>query len=174
MVSVAAGESNLVLGAAWGLTIDDVFVFVESLRRYYQGQAALLISGQRTEELTKYLRSRGVDPIFFDCPHWMVKHIQLARYVRYEELLHGADKAYNRVLLTDVSDVVFQGDPFANLPEGDLLCFLETPGRTIGQCEANSRWLGDIYGAEVVQKLKDYEISCSGTSTSTIGRSCSR
>jgi hypothetical protein len=163
---MAADESNLVLGAAWNLTIDDVFVFVESLRRYYQGEAALLISGQRAEEITKYLRSRSVTPIFFDCPHWMVMHIQLARFVRYEELLRGADKIFNRVLLTDVSDVVFQGDPFAKLPEGELLCFLEAPGRTIGQCEANSRWLADIYGAQVVQQLKDYEISCSGT---TIG-----
>ena len=69
--------------------------------------------------------------------------------------------------MTDVSDVVFQGDPFAKLPDGALLCFLEAAGRTIGQCPDNSRWIKQIYGLDQFEKMRNYEISCSGTTIGT-------
>jgi hypothetical protein len=94
-------------------------------------------------------------------------HVQLARYVRYAELLRGASKMYERVLLTDVTDVLFQADPFSNLPEGELLCFLEVAGRTIGQSPVNTRWIKYIFGPEAAERLKSFEIVCSGTTIGT-------
>jgi hypothetical protein len=157
---------NLVLGTAWNLGIADVRIFVESLRRHYHGDVMLLVTSRGSADLVSYLRSRDIVPVFFDCSFWMVMHVQLGRYVRYEETLRGVDKEYAHVLLTDVSDVVFQADPFAQLPEGELLCFMEVPGRTIGQCADNTRWVQQIYGPAVWENMKNHEISCSGT---TIG-----
>lgn len=153
---------NLVLGAAWRLGVADVRVFVESLRRHYSGDVMLVVSSRESAPLVDYLRSRKIIPVFFDCPYWMVMHIQLARYVRYEEILRGAASEYSRVLLTDVSDVLFQADPFASLPDGELLCFMEAAGRTIGQCHYNTTWIKDIYGPAEFERIKDCEISCSG------------
>src|SRR5262245_57307170 len=98
---------------------------MESLRRHYAGEVMLLVSGGGSGELVKYLTSRYVRPVYFDCPAWMIAHVQFGRFVRYGELLRGSDCRYDRVLLTDVSDVVFQGHPFDSAPEGELLCFLE-------------------------------------------------
>ena len=155
------------LGTAWGFSVGQVRNFVESLRRHYHGDAMLVISSRRSAPLIEYLNSFNIRPIYFDGPYWMPLHIQLARYIRYQEILRGVEKTYDRVLLTDVSDVLFQGDPFANLPEGELLCFMEAAGRTISQCQFNTHWIQQIYGEAGVERLKDCEISCSGITIGT-------
>jgi hypothetical protein len=159
-------SKSLVLGTAFRLSREDVWVFVESLRRHYRGPAILLVTSYDSDELVAYLRSRDVTPVYFDGPYWMVAHVQLMRYVRYGELLRGCGTAYERILLCDVSDVVFQGHPFAAAPAGELLCFMEDPGWTIGKSKNTSLWVEQIFGREVLARLADRPISCSGT---TIG-----
>jgi tetratricopeptide (TPR) repeat protein len=158
--------SNLVMGTAWNLGIPEVRIFIESLRRHYQGDVMMLVTGQGSEDLVGYLRAHGVIPIYFDCPIWMVMHVQIGRYIRFAETLRGIGKEYARVLLTDVSDVLFQADPFSHLPEGELLCFLEASDRTIGDSPSNSLWVEQIYGADGLSRIRNQQISCSGT---TIG-----
>ncbi|HYV38899.1 MAG TPA: hypothetical protein VE988_24660 [Gemmataceae bacterium] len=158
--------STLVLSAAFGYGIKEIWVFVESLRRHYDGDAAMLVSSRGPDELYEYLRSRNIRAIYFDCPYWMVVHIQVGRYVRYEEFLRECPTKYDKILLSDVNDVVFQANPFAALPEGDLLFFLEDPRMTITQCPSNRQWVHQIYGQEGLTKLFNKRISCSGT---TIG-----
>jgi hypothetical protein len=63
---------NLILGAAWNLSVPDVRVFVESLRRHFRGDVTLLITSRASAPLAKYLMSHGITPIIFDCPYWMV------------------------------------------------------------------------------------------------------
>lgn len=156
----------LVLGAAYRLRVDEVWLFVESLRRHYDGPVMLLVTSVDSQQLVAYLRSRDVIPVFFDCPYWMTTHIQLARYIRYGEILRGCDQPYDRILLSDVSDVVFQAHPFATAPAGELLCFLEGEGRTIGQCPNNSMWVEHVFGTTGLARIRDRTVSCSGT---TIG-----
>lgn len=163
---MAAAEGNLILGTACNLQIADVHIFIESLRRYYRGEVLMLVTSRESADLVRYLRSRRVIPVWFDCTYWMVMQVQLGRYVRYGEILRNLPREYSRVLLTDVSDVVFQADPFAEIPDDELLCFLETPGRTIGECVVNTMWVEQIFGSGGLERIKDYEISCSGT---TIG-----
>lgn len=163
---MADDSGHLILGAAFRLQAHETWMFVESLRKHYDGQVMLLVTSVDSQELVTYLRSRGVTPVFFDCPYWMVAHIQVARYIRYSEILRGCERAYDRILLTDVSDVLFQANPFATDLTGDLLCFLETAGRTIGQSACNSQWMQQIFGQGILEQLQDKTISCSGT---TIG-----
>jgi len=157
---------NLVLATAWDVEISEVRPFVESLRRHYQGEVMMLVTSKRSAELVEYLRSHRIIPVYFDCQIWMVMQVQLARYVRYGEILRGASKQYVRILLTDAADVLFQGDPFNNIPDDELLCFMEVSGRTIGQCESDSEWIQQIFGSDALERVKNYDISCSGT---TIG-----
>jgi hypothetical protein len=158
-------SSTLVMGTAFRCDVKDVCVFVESLRRHYQGEALLLISS-RYPQLAQYLSSRNVVPVFFDAPYWMRVHVQIGRYVRYGEILRGSPRIFDRVLLADVTDVLFQAHPFENLPPGELLFFMEHPGRTIGSDQSNAMWVNQMYGPRGLELLKDKPISCSGT---TIG-----
>jgi hypothetical protein len=160
-----AEPHTLVLGTAFGLHVPDVWVFVESLRRHYEGDAVMLVNS-KDMGLVNYLLSRRIMPVFFDTPYWMICHVQVGRYIRYGELLRPASRPFERILLTDVSDVMFQANPFAGLPDGQLLCFQEESGHLIGGDETNSRWVEQIFGPEGLQLVKDKPISCSGT---TIG-----
>lgn len=158
---------NLVLGTAWGLGVPHIRYFAESLRHHYKGQAALVIAKAEQPELLEYLRRKDIQPIVFDDPHWKDVHIQVSRYAAYRNFLSASGNLFGHVLLSDVVDVLFQGDPFANLPDGDPLFFLEAAGRTISQCSYNTQWVTDLYGKSGCQQIGDQQISCSGTTIGT-------
>lgn len=159
----AATSETLVLGTAYGYSIEQVRLFVLSLRRHYAGEAILLITSGSTAEMLQFLADNRITALFFDCPKWMVADVQIARYVRYGELLRSATNRYSSVLLTDVGDAVFQGDPFKGAPEGKLLCFQEHEGKTIGECPTNSGWIREIFGEAAVRSVQGKAIICSGT-----------
>jgi predicted O-linked N-acetylglucosamine transferase (SPINDLY family) len=159
----AGSARTLVLGTAYGYDVEPIWVFVESLRRHYAGEVKLLVSSTSSAALFDYLASRQITPVFFDSAAWMVPHVQFSRFVRYGELLRGSEVRYDRIFITDVRDVVFQGDPFAGAPEGDLLCFMERAGRKIADCRANREWIADLYGHDMLLRFADEDISCSGT-----------
>lgn len=156
-------ERTLVLGLAFAYGIDKVRVFVESLRRHYDGPAALVVTSRGPPELLDYLAAHHIDVHFFDAALWMITDIQISRYVRYYEVLRGSSVRYDRILLTDVSDVLFQAHPFAGAPEGDLLFFMEDARTLVGNSEANSMWIEDMFGPQVLAEMKADRVSCSGT-----------
>ena len=89
------------------------------------------------------------------------------RFQLYLDFLK-ANKSFENemIMLTDIRDVAFLGDPFSvDYPDG-LSVFLEDPSKTIGTCSFNSAWIKEAYGPSGLEKLKDYPISCAGV---TIG-----
>jgi hypothetical protein len=93
-------------------------------------------------------------------------HISSARYFHYYEYLVRQPARFERVMLTDVRDVLFQDDPFAfSLPQ-PLLFFLEGSGQRIGMERYNRNWVRQLYGRRGLRSLADQRIVCSGT---TIG-----
>lgn len=152
-----------------GYGIPEVWVFVESLRRHYAGDIALLVTSRSPAPLLAYLRSRNVRPIFFDCTFWMVAHVQIGRFVRYADFLRECERPYERIFLTDVRDVLFQSHPFIGSPAGDLTFFLEDSRMTIGQCQSNSTWVQNVFGLEALRQLAGKRIACSGTTMGSHG-----
>ncbi len=157
---------NLVIGTGFYFEIERVRVFVESLRQHYDGEVMILVSSRSGADFVNYLRSKNIRPIFFDCAFWMPIDMQFSRYIRYAEILAEAAEPYDSIMLSDIGDVLFQADPFKNLPAGELLVFLEDDRIRIGQSHQNSTWIEHIYGSEILARLKHECISCSGT---TIG-----
>ena len=95
-------------------------------------------------------------------------HISSGRYFHYYDYLVRQPVRFERVMLTDVRDVLFQGDPFAfRLPQ-PLLFFLEGRGQRIGTEHYNRKWLLQLYGRRAFRSLADQPIVCSGV---TIGQS---
>lgn len=166
--AISVAERNLVLGTAFGYPPKSIRLFVRTLRQHFDGHIALLVTsrGEHADDLAAYLRSQDVEPVYFDAALWMVMHIQVARYVRYYEYLRGC-KPFDRVMFTDVTDVVFQADPFASTPEGELLCYLEDQKGIIGHCKHNSLWIQQVFGDAVLARLASRRISCSGTTMGT-------
>lgn len=162
---------DLVLATAMGYGAAPVRRFVESLRRYYDGEIGFLVTsrGANAQDLLDYLARWRVTPYFFDTALWMVTDVQVGRYVRYYEILRGAAQPYDRVLFSDVSDVLFQAHPFDGAPKGELLTFLEHPQQMIGACKTNSLWISDVFGPDMAKQLAACRVSCSGTTIGSHG-----
>ena len=92
--------------------------------------------------------------------------LQTLRYHHYQEYLAGLDAEPDCVLLTDLRDVFFQRDPFAD-PVSGLELFLEDESVRIGSEQFNSRWIRNLYGSAELERLRGATVSCSGTVVGT-------
>jgi hypothetical protein len=73
---------------------------------------------------------------------------------------------YDYILLADIRDIVFQGDPFARVDGADIYYYLEAD-RLIGDCPINSGWMEKAFGPEVQRRTASHRISCAGTLIAT-------
>jgi hypothetical protein len=95
-----------------------------------------------------------------------VSNVDVARYFWY--FLHLSRNAgrYRNVMLTDVRDVVFLGNPFSFDIGDSVFFFLEHERLRLRDNPHNRVWLDAAYGPDVLAELGDLPISCSGV---TIG-----
>jgi len=91
--------------------------------------------------------------------------LQSLRYAEYLRYLR-AHPEYAHVMLSDLRDVIFQRDPFAD-PVDRLEVFLEEPDVTFAVDGFNRRWIGDLYGDAGLAQLGAGVVSCSGVTFGT-------
>ena len=84
----------------------------------------------------------------------------IARYMYFLDIVRAGD--YDRVLLSDVRDVVFQSDPFTQLPRDGIAVSVETRDYTIAEEPYNRGWIRDGYGEQMVRRIGDNAVICSG------------
>jgi hypothetical protein len=88
-------------------------------------------------------------------------------YLSYDYLLkHG--RRFANVLITDVKDVVFQRDPFGYRLSDHIHVAMENPDIPLGACPWTSRWVVAGYSPEMLERLKDNELSCAGTTLAPV------
>lgn len=157
--------STLILGLAAGYHYGDVRPFLVSLERAgYQGECVLFVS-KTTRDLDR-INAHPVTTIPFERPSGL-DHIpyNALRYFLYLDYLQKEHHHFDRILMTDVRDVVFQRDPFDFPWQEGLNCTLEDRRITIGQCPHNSHWIRSHLGKEALAQIAHQPISCSGTTT---------
>lgn len=153
---------NLILGLAINYGITEVKNFVISLRKFNHVDDVVLFVGRNcSTEFKKFLESNNVKTCTYETFNCSDTRMNNARFFRYLEFLN--DSEYNKILITDVRDVVFQGDPFNDLPEDFLYLFKEDPGIKIGDCEYNSFWMECAYQKNIATLVQDKNILCAGT-----------
>ena len=97
----------------------------------------------------------------------VVANTDVARHCFYLDHLLRVGHEYDNVMLSDVRDVVFLGDPF-DFDIGDsMYCFAEAESFTIDKQVNNRGWLIGAYGEAALRELGDRPILCAGV---TIGR----
>lgn len=74
-----------------------------------------------------------------------------ARFLRC--LRYLVEHPHDRILLSDVRDVVFQEDPFGQMPAAGLALSVETDRYTIATESHNAAWLARAYGPEMVTRI---------------------
>ncbi|MFM2042580.1 MAG: hypothetical protein RLY86_1156 [Pseudomonadota bacterium] len=157
--------TGLVIGCAVGYGVDDVAPFVKSLRAVTAGPAALIVAPDPA--MAAFLAAHDVAVVEATAPgefaNTYAPHIVVARFlysVRALDLFPGAGRA----LLTDVRDVVFQADPFAEAT-APLCFFLEDEPNTLAtNAEGiNLRWLARVLGRPLADRFADRGCVCVGT-----------
>jgi len=172
--------NNVVLGTAVGFSEDDLKPFVISIRDSgYAGLVCLFCDRTTAAKSAwidpykikmipideKYPFAKAFKPNPQDDPELMEEaSIHVRRYPLYRMFLQQQGSVFQRVLFTDVRDVVFQREPFAyQFPDADLWFVFEDQSMTIGKCAINSLWTREVFGEEVLKGLSRCKISCSGT-----------
>jgi hypothetical protein len=89
-------------------------------------------------------------------------HPACSRYFRHYLHLQRYSSCYDKVLLSDVRDVLFQADPFVSPAASRGTVFLEHDA-THGCEHSNDLWVSVGYGEEGLSRLRGRRVSCSGT-----------
>jgi hypothetical protein len=153
---------RVVLGAAVGFNVDQIRVFVESLRAVgYAGDVVLLIRWPGIEA-RRYLRRYNVKAIPIVQTRSFTRSVHARRYGIYAEYLRTRLDRYDQVMLSDVRDVVFQRNPFADISSDKCHFYLEGDRQTIGEDPTNSRWVRGCTTPERAAAVASCRISCSG------------
>jgi hypothetical protein len=155
-----------VLGAAVGLRIAQVRVFVRSLRASgYCGDVLMLVSPYQWL-LMLWLRRYGVRTRPMIVTRKVTGPIYAARFQKFAACLAAAAPRYDEVMISDVRDVAFQAHPFPRDLTAGCQFYLEGGGKTIGEEPTNLRWMNIFLPPAQVDALRPCRVSCCGV---TIG-----
>jgi hypothetical protein len=157
---------NLVMGLALNYRKAELAPFVRSLRASgYDGDIILWVSGVDAET-KEFFEEHRVKYEYYWEMSFSPFHFMLARnfsYYRHLCDMANRNQTYDKILLTDIADVVFQGDPFARAPGGDLVVFLEDKVRTLDTCYVDSYWIRSAFGDLALEEVRGRRMSCAGT-----------
>ncbi|WP_342448331.1 hypothetical protein [Brevundimonas alba] len=155
---IEGSRGKAVLGYATGYGPADLEPFVRSLRAHFDGVVALTVDDR--PDVAEFLARFDImaeAPLVSDAwtPHPVVE-----RFAAYDRWI-SRRRDVTEVLLTDVRDVVFQGDPFAR-PLTRLEAYTEGRGG-IGAHAFNVKHLKALAGASMTSSLADRPSLCAGT-----------
>ena len=148
-------KKNLILTAAFGFGIQQLELFIKTLRKYYTDDICFIIGFKDyviEQELKKYnciIIKKNINK----------RDVQLKRYDVFLEFLK--DKNYENILCCDSRDIYFQSNPFDFNYSGSINFFLED--KEIKDCPYNSNWIIKTYGKSAYKEVSKKIILCSGT-----------
>ena len=104
---------------------------------------------------------------------WLSRYVKFfhlisgSRYCFYYDYLLKNKDEYDKVLLTDIRDVVFQADPFAGITGSTVLNFY-CEENTIADSFYTAYWVKHAFGKKALEQIKSEISICSGTTIGTI------
>lgn len=150
---------DLVLGYATGYDAATIAPFVRSLRAVYDAEAVLVVDDR--PDVLDLLKAHAIHAVHPQPRRGWEPHVAVARFGAFADLLERRGGP-GCVLLTDVRDVVFQGDPFHPRPSG-LEVFVENEDGRLGDHAFNMKHLAALVGEEMAAGLADRPCICIGT-----------
>ncbi len=149
---------NLIIGAATGYKKNDLYYFVESVRKVYKDKVIFIVNDTMDEETNHYFNKNQIEIFLTKSTS---RTIFKDRYEIYKKIIENHELV-DKVMLSDTRDVIFQSDPFKNQNFSKLNFFLED--KKIFECDTNSKWIKRAYGKKIYDSIKNENISCSGVS----------
>lgn len=163
-------KKNLVLGAAIGLSGNDVINFAKSFRSFNTDDDVYLITNIAPKsDLISVLNQYNIKTLSssFNTIYNMNFNLNIYRFYKFLDFVTENKKKYNKILISDVTDVVFQDDPFSIDTKKDFIIFAEEYEKeSVIDNPFNSRWIKIAFDEDTLNKIGNYPIVCAGT---TIG-----
>lgn len=163
---------NLVMGFAHGYGIGDIHAFYCTLRDSgYLGEIVLFTDKIGLNDRKRLLTNQKVTCIHKN--HQLYRQVIIAnsfikdwspnlyRYLVYEYYL-SQQNVYGNVFISDVRDVIFQGNIDTYPIEDGVQIFLENDQIKIGLNEINRNWVKDSFGINALEQIGENTVSCSG------------
>jgi hypothetical protein len=147
---------NVILGMCGGYTASHIEAFLLTCRRHYSGRLVMFVS-DCGDDVDARLRDFDVEIVHAKS----TKTPALDRFFLCLDYIKR-DESIERVLMSDVKDVVFQADPFASPADATELKFY-AEAAPIAESSSNCNWLERDYGAEALARLLDKPILNVGT-----------
>jgi len=159
-------RKNLILGLFSHMPFQLLEPFVASLQRTtFCGDVCVFVSDVAIETIAM-MQAHGIRVERSDRLPLPAMHAQSSRYFAYLDFLTRNGKDYDHVMLSDLRDVVFQADPFAQPLPADIVFAQERC--LIGEDPINCNWIADAYSRAIADNLRDCLVSCSGTTFGTV------
>src|SRR5262245_26702285 len=153
---------RLVLGAAVGMSVAQVRIFIESLRQTGYTVAIVMLIGLTDRRLATYLAAHGAEPRRM----WFVRRlhgpIHAYRFELFTRYLRQYGGRYDEILISDVRDVAFQAHPFAGMQSADCHFFLEGAAKTIGSEPTNALYMRLFLASAEFDAIAAQRITCCG------------
>lgn len=132
---------------------------MRSLRAIYAGAAALFVHDDPA--LLAFLAEHEIEAVVVPASEVWTPQPVVARFSAYERYIN-ARPGLRHVLMTDVRDVVFQGDPFVPAPRG-LEVFVEYEDGRMADHAFQIKHLRALAGEDLARQLEDQPCICAGT-----------
>lgn len=146
---------NIILGSVWSCDWADLRPFFVSLGNSGFTGNTYIFHWNMTGKAPQ-----GIIPIPFmpdpDC------NLLCQRFMLYRNLCNNILSETDMVMVTDIRDVVFLGDPFSHDYGPGVSVFLEDAHQSIETCQFNSAWAKAAWGPGLYQHIKHHSISCAG------------
>lgn len=155
----ATGPARAVFGYATGYGPAEIEPFVRSLRAHFDGSIILTVDDRPDLQLMfdQYAVEAAPPPLHGAWrPHPVVE-----RFAAYDRGL-TARPWITHALLTDVRDVVFQDDPFGDLPDR-LQVYIESENTSLSGHTFNMKHLRAVGGESLADAIAGKSCLCAGT-----------
>ena len=163
------GPRNLVIGLGTGITPENLAVFAGSFRAVCpRGSLVLYLDSPLPEKHRLIVEKFSVTAMEFsesliDPPFLRKYHPSNYRWPLLHRYMKDHAAKYDKVVLADVRDSMFQENPFSAFTTG-FYAFNGVESRTIGECGWNGGWVKDCFGPKMLSEISRKPIICSGVS----------
>lgn len=158
-------RKNAIIGTAAGYSVEQIRNFVLSFREHNTVDRIILFTDTETKpHIEEFTKLHNVELVVFSCFRFVETYVNNSRFVAiYDYFANNESYHFKNILLADARDVIFQSDPFANLPDQFLYFCAEDAGISIEQNEYNKKWVQSVYGSEIYEQVRSRPIVCVGT-----------
>jgi len=149
---------NAIFATCIGYDVVAIRPFIETCKKFTNAWLYIL-HAKLSEATLAYLREHAVHLVAWpDEPTGAA--CTIGRHGCYLQLIQNEQLNFSRAMFTDIRDVLFQADPFAQPAPYHIKVFEEET--LFRDNEINQRWLRRCYSEDLLSRLIDKRVLCAG------------